>query len=421
MISARALRIPLTRLRRSRRDREWLAATLQMLIPALRDVDVKVEFGNPIYAAGANGIGQAVLEETRRLIENGLDASAEPNAEYLADGITESIINTLSQLSHLRVMARSTVFHYKGLEVDPQVVGRALGVSAVLVGRILSYDERLIIRAELVDVKGGWAVWGAQFNRKSSDILEVQEEIAWEIAYNLRIKLTSHVQELLTKRYTEHTEAYRLYLRGRFFWNKYTREAVEKGIEYFQQAIEHDPNYALAYAGLADAYHRLSNLYLPPSEALPKARAAAVKAVELDDLLAEAHASFGLLKMYYDHDWEGTEREYKRAIELHPGNAMSHKRYGEYLMYNRRFDEALEEHKLSLKLDPLSLQGNINLGTTLFLMREYEQSIRQIKKTVELDPGNCPAHMALGQVTVTPQIGGLVPPDGRRYATPCQL
>lgn len=324
-----------------------------------------------------------------------VNASADENAEYLVDGITESIINSLSQLSHLRVMARSTVFHYKGMEVNPQEAGRALRVHAVLTGRILSYNERLIIRTELVDVTRGWAIWGAQYNRKSSDILEVQEEIAWEIAYNLRIKLTSQVQELLTKRYTEHTEAYRLYLMGRFFWNKYTKEGVEKGLDYFQQAIEHDPRYALAYAGLADAYHRLSNLYLPPTVALPKARAAAVKAVEIDGLLAEAHASFGLLKMYYDHDWEGTEREYKLAIELNPGNAISHKRYGEYLMFTRRFDEALEEYKLSLKLDPLSLQSNINLGTVLFLMREYEQSIRQIKKTVELDPGYCPAHMTL--------------------------
>ncbi|HEX8177054.1 MAG TPA: winged helix-turn-helix domain-containing protein [Pyrinomonadaceae bacterium] len=325
-----------------------------------------------------------------------INASADQNGEYLADGITESIINSLSQLSHLRVMARSTVFNYKGLKVNPREAGRELGVRAVLTGRILSYDERLIIRTELVDVTGGWAIWGAQYNRKSSDILEVQEEIAWEIAYNLRIKLTSKVQELLTRRYTEHTKAYRLYLMGRFFWNKYTREGVEKGIDYFQQAIEHDPNYALAYAGLADAYHRLSNLYLPPAEVLPKARAAAVKAVEIDDLLAEAHASFGLLKMYYDHDWEGAESEFKRAIELNPGNAMSHKRYGEYLMFTGRFNEAFEEYKLSLKFDPMSLQSNINLGTVLFLMGEYEQSVRQIKKAIELDPGYCPAHLTLG-------------------------
>lgn len=321
---------------------------------------------------------------------------ADQNAEYLADGITESIINSLSQLSHLRVMARSTVFHYKGLKVNPQEAGRELGVRAVLTGRILSYDERLIIRTELVDVAGGWAIWGAQYNRKSSDILEVQEEIAWEIAYNLRIKLTSQVQELLTKRYTEHTEAYRLYLMGRFFWNKYTKEGVEKGIDYFRQAIEHDPNYALAYAGLADAYHRLSNLYLPPTEALPRARAAAVKAVELDDLLAEAHASFGLLKMYYDHDWDGAESEFKRAIELNPGLTLPHKRYGEFLMYTRRFNEALEEYRLALKFDPLSLQVNLNIGTALSLMREYDLAVEQLRKTLELDSDYCPAHLVLG-------------------------
>jgi TolB-like protein/Tfp pilus assembly protein PilF len=325
-----------------------------------------------------------------------INASDDQNGEYLADGITESIINSLSQLLHLRVMARSTVFHYKGLEIDPREAGRRLGVRAVLTGRILSYDERLIIRTELVDVAGGWAVWGAQYNRKSSDILEVQEEIAWEIAYNLRVKLTSQVQQLLTRRYTEHTEAYRLYLMGRFFWNKYTKEGLEKGIDYFQQAIRHDPNYALAYTGLADAYHRLSNLYMPPAEALPQARASAVKAVEIDDLLPEAHASLGLLKMYYDHDWEGAEREYRRAIELNPGNALPHKRYGAYLMFTKRFDEALEEHKLALKLDPLSLQTNSDLGAVLFLMREHELSARQLKKTIELDPRYCPAYLNLG-------------------------
>lgn len=325
-----------------------------------------------------------------------INASNDQNAEYLADGITESIINSLSQLSHLRVMARSTVFHYKGMSVNPQEAGRELRVGAVLTGRILSYDERLVIRTELVDVAGGWAIWGAQYNRKSSDILEVQEEIAWEIAYNLRIKLTSQVQELLTRRYTEHTEAYRLYLMGRFFWNKYTREGVEKGIDYFQRAIEHDPNYALAYAGLADAYHRLSNLYLPPVEALPRARAAAVKAVEIDDLLAEAHASFGLLKMYYDHDWDGAESEFKRAIELNPGLTLSHKRYGEYLMYTRRFNEALEEYRLALKFDPLSLQVNLNIGTALSLMREYDLAIKQLRKTIELDINYYPAYLVLG-------------------------
>lgn len=325
-----------------------------------------------------------------------INASANAHAEYLSDGITESIINSLSHLSHLRVMARSTVFRYKGLEVDPQETGRRLGVRAVLTGRILSYDERLIIRTELVDVARGWAIWGAQFNRKSSDILEVQEEIAWEIAYNLRIKLTSQVQEILTRRYTEDTKAYRLYLMGRFFWNKYTRDGLEKGIDYFQQAIAHDPNYALAYAGLADAYHRLSNIYLPPTEALPRARAAAVRAVEIDDLLAEAHASLGLLKMYYDHDWEGTQREFRRAIELDPGTALPHKRYGEYLMFNKRFDEALEEYKLALHFDPLSLQVNLNIGTNLSLMREYGPAIAQLRKTIELDSSYSPAYLVLG-------------------------
>lgn len=322
--------------------------------------------------------------------------SSDPGTEYLSDGITETIINNLSQLSKLKVCARSSVFRYKGKEVAPQQVRRELAVSVVLMGRVLSVGESLIIRTELIDTVKGWQLWGEQYNRKASDLLEVQEEIAREITEKLQIKLTGAERRLLSKRYTQNNEAYHLYLKGRFFWNKYTREGVERGINYFRQAIELDPNYALAYAGLADAYHRLSNIYLSPREAMPKAKAAALKAVEIDDYLAEAHASLGLLKMYYDHDWDGAEREYRRAIELNPGSSLAHKVYADYLTYIKRFDEALGEYRLALQFDPLSLQANLNLGTTLYLMCQYQLAIAQLQKVMELDENYCPAHLALG-------------------------
>src|SRR5712692_4716749 len=268
------------------------------------------------------------------------NVSESPDAEYLSDGITESIINSLSQLPQLRVMARSTVFRYKGVEVDPRQVGQDLGVRAVLAGRVLQISDSLIVRTELVDVANGWQLWGEQYNRKLADILVLQEEISREISEKLRIKLTGEEKKRLAKRYTDDSEAYRLYLKGRYYWNKYTKEGLTKAIEYFNQSIELDRSYALAFAGLADAYYRLSNAYLPPKEAMPKARAAAMKAVDIDDTLVEAHASLGLIKMYHDWDWAGAEREYKRAIELDPRSGLGYLRYGSYLQLVGRFDEA---------------------------------------------------------------------------------
>jgi TolB-like protein/Tfp pilus assembly protein PilF len=325
-----------------------------------------------------------------------VNASGNPSAEYLSDGLTESIINNLSQLPQLRVMACSTVFHYKGLEVDPRHVGRELGVQAVLVGKVLQVGARLIIRTELVDVKNGWQLWGEQYNRNFSDILMVEEEISREISEKLRIKLTGEKKKRLTKRYTENTQAYQLYLKGRYYWNKYTKDGMKLGFECFQQAIDLDPNYALAYTGLADSYYRFSNLHMPSREAMPKAKAAAMKALEIDEELAEAHISLGLVRMHYDWDWLDAEREYRRAIDLKPGYAITHQRYGIYLNQMGRLDEAMAELKLAQELDPLSLQISVNLGSTLFLMRQYNLAIELGRKTLETDPNFFPAHVLLG-------------------------
>jgi TolB-like protein/Tfp pilus assembly protein PilF len=314
------------------------------------------------------------------------NASADPNMEYLSDGITESIINSLSQLPQLRVMARSTVFCYKGREVDSREVGRELGVRAVMMGRVLQLSDNLIIKTELVDALDGSQLWGEQYKRKASDIFELQEEISADISGKLRLKLTGEEKKLLAKRYTDNTEAYQLYLKGRYYLGKMTSAGLKRGIEYFNQAIEVDPAFALAFAGLADAYYGLSAAHLPPREAMPKARAAAMKALQIDDTLAEAHASLALVLAFYDWNWTGAEREYKRAIELNQGYASAHHWYGWYLALMGRLEESTRELKQAQELDPLSLEINADLGLSFFLGRQYDQAIEQFLKAIEMDP-----------------------------------
>ena len=324
------------------------------------------------------------------------NASTNTDAEYLSDGITESIINSLSKIPQLRVMSRSTVFRYKGKDVDAREVGQELGVGAVMAGRVLQISDSLIVRTELVDVANGWQLWGEQYNRKLADILDLQEDIAQEISEKLKIRLTGEEKKRLAKRYTEDSEAYQLYLRGRYYWNKYTKEGLTKAVEFFNQAIELDPNYALAYAGLADSCYRLSNAYAPPKEAMPKARTAAMKAVEIDGTLPEAHASLGLIKMYHDWDFPGAEREYKRAIELDPHSPLGYHRLASCLQLTERFDEALANLKRALELDPLSLLVGSLLAFNLYLRRQYDESIEKYKKVLDMDPNYLQARFGIG-------------------------
>ena len=327
-----------------------------------------------------------------------MNSSGDPNLQYLSDGLTESIINSLSQLPQLRVMARSTVFRYKSQEVNAAKIGRDLSVRGVLTGRVLQLGERLIISTELVDTADGSQLWGEQYNCKPSDLLALQEEISSEISEKLRIRLTGEEKERLTKRHTDDTEAYQLYLKGCYFLNKYTKEDGEKGFDYFRRAIAIDPSYSLAYVGLADYYYRVSTTYVPPREALPKARAAAMKALELDDTLAEAHTSLAYTMMLYDWDWAGAEAEFKRAIALKPGYAAAHRWYGIYLLFVGRFDESLAEMERSHELDPLSLQVNVSLAAPFYFARRYEQAIEQFQRTLEMDQSFWPAHYLLGWV-----------------------
>jgi DNA-binding winged helix-turn-helix (wHTH) protein/tetratricopeptide (TPR) repeat protein len=321
---------------------------------------------------------------------------ADQNVEYLSEGITESIINMLSRIPKLRVLACSTVFRFKGKTIDPQEVGVLLNVKAVMMIRVMRLDEKLIIRSELVRVSDGSQLWGEQYGRGPSDILAIQDEIAKAITGSLKFKLNPRDQIRLSKQPTDNIEAYNLYLRGRYFWNKYDKEWVLKAIEAFKQAIQIDSTYALAYCGMADSYFRLSNLHFPPREVLPKAKEAALRAVEIDENLAEAHSSLGLVNVYYDHDWIGAESEFRKAIKLNPDLVSSHQRYGSYLTFMGRFEESIRHYETALDLDPFSLQINMNLATTYFLRGEYERSINHLAKTIELEPNYMPTHFLLG-------------------------
>src|SRR6266508_832288 len=323
---------------------------------------------------------------------------ADPDREYLSDGITETIINHLSQLPNLRVIPSTTVFHYKGKETDPQAVGRELGVRTVLTGRITQRGDNLTVRTELVDVENNRQLWGEQYNRKISDLLALQGEIAKEISEKLRLRwLTRTDRQQITRNYTENTEAYQLYLKGRYYWNKRSSDRLSKAAVFFEEAIEKDPNYALAYSGLADSYSVPQNP-LAPRDRMPKAKAAAMKALELDDTLAEAHSSLGNVKHLYDWDFAGAEREFKRAIELDPNYTSAHHFYALLLASLGRWQQANDQIKRALDLEPFSLIINSSAGRILYLEREYDQASEQLHKALELDPNFARAHFFLGQV-----------------------
>jgi serine/threonine-protein kinase len=326
-----------------------------------------------------------------------INASDDAGTEYLSDGITETLINSLSQLPKLRVMARSTVFRYKNKNLSPQEIGAALKVEAVLAGRSTLRDGRLIISVELVDMHDGSRLWGQQYNRKLSDIFAIQEEISREITDSLRLKLTGEEKKRLAKRFTENTEAYQHYLKGRYFWNRRTEEGLLKGIEHFKQAIEADTLYAMAYSGLADCYNMMCWWNITPvKEGYPKARAAAERALDLDDALAEAHASMGGV-METAWNWKTAEREYKRAIELNPNYASARQWYAEYLAHIGNFDDALAEMRIAESLDPLSNIINTEVGWIMHMAGDYDRAIEQYRAAIELDPEFAAAHWRLGE------------------------
>src|SRR5467141_8550 len=325
--------------------------------------------------------------------------SNDPKTEYLSDGITESLINSLSQLPNLAVMSRNTVFRYKGQPTDPQKVGHDLHVRAILTGRLIQTGDELMISVNLEDVENRRQIWGAQYNRKLSNLVSVQQEIAGDIYGRLRPRLAGEEMKLLAKRQTENAEAYQLYLQGLFYWNKWTQADFKKAVDFFTQAVQKDPGYALSYAGLADSYSLLGDAgYLPPSEAWPKAKTAAMQALDIDDTFAEAHTSLGLVKEHFEWDWAGAEREFKRAIELNPNSATAHQWYGDYLTKLGRFGDARLELKKAQDLDPLSLLINTTVGRQLYFSRQYEAAIDQLRKVLDIDARFTPARRVLEEV-----------------------
>jgi eukaryotic-like serine/threonine-protein kinase len=322
-----------------------------------------------------------------------VNASNDPNSEYLSDGLTEGLINSLSQIPNLAVMSRSSVFHYKGRDVDPQVVARDLKIEGVVTGRIVQRGDQLIISAELIDARNNHNLWGDQYDRKLADVLAVQNEITSSITAKLRERLSNAPAKQVVKGGTSDPEAYQLYLKGRYYWEKRTPETLDKARDYFTQAVEKDPNYALAYLGLADYYDVVSDYApVPASEMVPKARAAAQKALAIDDTLADAHAILAD-SLYTEWQWSAAEREFKRALELNPNSANTHKLYWLYLSGLGRHEEALAEIKTAIRLDPLNLKYNDNLGQEYALGRQYDLALEQFKKVIDMDPGFASVHL----------------------------
>jgi len=327
-----------------------------------------------------------------------VNGSGDPNTEYLSDGITESLINSLSQLPKLEVKSRDSAFHYKGKDPDAETIGRELGVRAVFKGRVTQVGDNLTVSAELIDARNDDHIWGEQYSRKASDIFALQGDIAKEITAALRMRLSGEDEKRMAKSYTADPEAYQNYLKGRYWQNKRSEEGFNKSIEYFLQAIANDPTYALAYSGLADSYSGHASATLgAPNETIPKAKEAALKVLEMDDTLAEAHNSLAIIKSNYDWDWSGGEREFQRAIALDPKYAYAYQSYAIVLRETGRLEQSLAEIKRALEVDPLSVSINRDLGYVFYDARRYDQAIDQERKTLELDPNYQQAHSILGR------------------------
>jgi TolB-like protein/Tfp pilus assembly protein PilF len=327
-----------------------------------------------------------------------VNATGLEETEYFSDGVTEMIIGSLAHLPRMRVMARSTVFRYKGKEIDPQTVGRELNVRAVVAGRLLKRGDLVSLRVELVEVEDGAQLWSASYNRSLADIFVMQDEIATEVSDKLRARLTGNQRKRLTKRHTQNTEAYQLYLMGRFHLIRRTEESFRKSLEYFQQAVEHDPDYALAYAGLADAY-LIGQYYsvIAPDVGLPKAKDAIARALELDESLAEVHTSLGSIRSLQDWDAQAGETEFRRAIELNPNYSTAFSWYAmNHLWPLGRVAEAEAALQRALEVDPFSLITNTHLGLIFGAMGKYEAAEKQYRKTLEMDRNFAEAHFSLG-------------------------
>jgi TolB-like protein/Flp pilus assembly protein TadD len=322
-----------------------------------------------------------------------VNESGNADVEYLSDGMTETLISSLSQLPNLNVKPRSSVFRYKGKDANPQTIGKELNVQAILNGRVVQRGQDVSLFVELIDVALDKVVWSQQYNRKQSDLVTLQSDIARDVSGKLKTKLSSTEKAKVTKTYTTNPEAYQLYLKGNFHATKYTDDGYQKGIEYYKQAIEIDPNYALAYHGIAAAYDFANGWYLPPKETEPKAKAAALKALELDETLAETHYLLGKIEYWYEWDWTAAEKEWKRANQLDPTYPAD---YPVYLAAIGRYEEAIKMQEAVRQRLPLDLNVNADLAAILLSAGKFDQSTAQTQKTLELDPNFWWSYQILG-------------------------
>ena len=362
------------------RDRARRFQSAEDLAMALRSLLTGSVASGVTRRARARGKSLAVLPF--------VNAGADPLLEHVSDGITESIINSLSQLAGLRVVPRSLAFRYKGLQADPATVGLALNARTILTGRVVQHGDVLNIQAELVDTRTESQLWGEQFRQNTRDLLTVQEEIAWQISEALRLKLTGEQKKKLRKRTTVHPEAYQEYLRGRYHWNNFSADSLRRARDHFERAIELDPTYALAYAGLGDAFGAMAYYgFVAPADGFPRSAAAARRAIELDPDIADAHVTLGIERLFWGWDVAEAERELQTAIRLNPKLALAHSVYGLILAVAGRHEEALREALLGRDLDPLSLFINVGVAWVHHFAGRPEDAIREALKTREIVPG----------------------------------
>jgi TolB-like protein/Tfp pilus assembly protein PilF len=331
-----------------------------------------------------------------------VNATGNPDVEYLSEGITQDLVHTLSQISSLRVVSLMSVYRYKGKNIQPQAVAQDLGVHTILTGRMVQQGDTISISTELIDAEHDRQIWGKQYQRKLTDVTSLQPDITRDIAENLKLKLSGAQQNIVAQRPTQNSEAYQLYLQGRFYWNRRTAGGVNKAIDYFQQAIAKDPNYALAYTGLADSYYSLArnSAALSPKEAGAKARQAAEKALELDPVLGEAHASFGNVLLIFEWDFAGAEREFKRAIDLNSAYPYARQWYAELLYATGRYEESIQENRKAVALEPFTPILQVNLGLSLMFAKQLAESEQQFRKTLDMDPNYPIAHYGYAQILI---------------------
>ena len=410
--SAAEIGADLKRLKRDTDTSRVTAATGAASVATHPARSMKLRMG--LLAAGlsiAVVLAFVLLFGVNRLKENSVDsvavlpfvnATGDANAEYLSEGITQGLINTLAQLPKLKVVSLMSAYRYKGKAIDPPAVARELGVHSILTGRMTQQGDNLTISAELIDAEHDRQMWGKQYQRKLTDVNSLQSDITRDITDNLQLKLTGAQQNLMAQRPTQNPEAYQLYLQGRFYWNRRTIGGINKAIDYFEQAIAKDPNYALAYSGLAGSYFSMArnSAALSPKEAGAKARRAAEKALELDPSLGEAHASMGLVLLMFEWDFSGAERQFQRAIDLNPSYPEAHQWYAELLWATGRYEEAVKEIRRALELEPFTPILNVNLGMALMFGKHIAEAEQVFRKTLDMDPSFPIAHQGYAQVLI---------------------